>query len=109
MTKPLTESQAMAVFDIIVKHGGKPSQYNEFMHYFTKEDLFWEFRGVPKLGFGGKIKRGHTGIVYVTYYHEDFTNARELLCYDINSDLDSLQARPDWKRGKVDPSIRSRK
>lgn len=55
----LEKGVAGRLFDMLIPYGALPSQYTEFMNYFTKEDDVlgcYEFRCLTgKLGFGGKL------------------------------------------------------
>lgn len=93
MKTHLEKKEAEDLFIIILKYGGSTRLLKEFMQYFTNPTFgnFYEFRCLPSLGFGGKIKLdlGSTKL-YASFYSEDYTEERNKILLNITNDLQKL-------------------
>jgi hypothetical protein len=86
----VTEDQANAVYDVLVKHAGASEAARDefvFMHVNGRCD---EYRFIGSLGFGGKFWRRDWR---VSCYWEDATLARVEAIRVTNEALDRLRAR----------------
>lgn len=61
----------------------------QYLHYVVDKDdsIEWRFQGL--FGFGGKLYNNRNGL-YVSYYHEHTTHAREYACKLLNEKLAEL-------------------
>lgn len=88
----LTETQAAMVWGVLVAVcGARPSLWDQFVHYVTREDRYGhEFRFEGNLGPGGKFYRTN-GSWTVSCYLEDHTNQRSRTIDEANKYLDAIR------------------
>lgn len=90
----MNERQLQRLFGILLKYGGRISQWEQFKNYFGELDpifTHWEFRGFGDLGFGGKLY-WDLHRLRASYYSEDETPEVKALCQKINKELEEFQA-----------------
>lgn len=98
----IDEATAAAIYEIlVVECGAIASEFSDlgFARYLGSDAKFgskeWRFRG--HLGFGGKLRIGHSiGVLgqphwYVDAYPEDMTPARERMIRRANERLERLR------------------
>lgn len=90
----ITETQAIAVYDVLVEECGAPDPNpsdRSFVRYMVADGFMKEWRFGGGLGFGGKCRiNSNHSIPHVDYYHEDRTAARDAMAARANQRIRSL-------------------
>jgi hypothetical protein len=83
----MEDSVKKQIYDILVSHCGASERWrNNFYAMFPCD----EYRFQGDLGFGGKI-RYREGRLWVDYYPEDETDAKETICSTANYALKQIE------------------
>lgn len=94
MMRIITEEQASATYDILVRLAGASNDEMErysFVHATTKKPPTIEYRFMGSLGYGGKFRNnGNRDCPYVDCYSEDSTPARQATIAAVNAELSAL-------------------
>lgn len=91
MRDHLLPDEAHAVWDLLVELAGASEEGRDlFVPYITyPHQHMHEYRFCGSLGFGGKLHRNGSG-VYVSFYREDRTEARDAIVAEVNARLDEM-------------------
>lgn len=88
----LSAEYVSAVWDVLVAEcGAREEERQDFLYHWPG---CTEYRFIGRLGFGGKVWSNH-GEVYVSYYPEDETNARNEMVQRANAKLSALHIDGD--------------
>lgn len=91
----MTDEYAQQIYNVLVNlAGASESERERFVDYFTgkhDEEIFHEFRISGKLNPGAKFKYQGIGNVWVDYYQEHSTPAKERLADEVTAALKELK------------------
>jgi hypothetical protein len=91
---PLTEAQATAVYNILVKFAGEREDEYSRERFIDAQVAYFqpEYRFMGALDFGGKFRRSARDRWFVDCYSEHLTPARRKIIAVTNAELEKLQA-----------------
>lgn len=87
--RPFTETEADAIFKVLVDSGGADPAEADTFRWVLIANHAREYRFRGKLGFGGKLYWSRNNL-RVAYYAEDQTPERDELAADLNHALARL-------------------